>query len=95
MFLGAYHFDGESSRLLPAYRRLLDGYPPDQLDLHICLVRDGGITVYDACPSEDVFTDFSTGAEFAAAVSAAGLPAPRVEPLGEVATARLSPAAAR
>lgn len=84
MFLGAYHFDGDPDRLLAAYRRLLAGYAPDSLDLHVCVLRGPGITVLDACPSAERFEEFSRGAEFAGAVEAAGLPVPRVEPLGEV-----------
>ena len=30
---------------------MLAGYPPESLELHICVERDDGITVYDACPS--------------------------------------------
>lgn len=89
MFLGAYHFEGDPADLLPAYRRLVEGFPPDAFDLHMCVVRDRGVTVYDACPSASVFAEFSRSAQFGAAVSAAGLPAPRVEPLGNVHAARL------
>ena len=24
-------------------------------ELHVCVVRDGGLTVYDTCPSAEVF----------------------------------------
>jgi hypothetical protein len=84
MFLSAYHFDGPPAELLPAYRRLHDRYPPDRPDLHICTIRDGGITVYDACPSREVFEHFSGSDEFRASVLSAGLPLPRAQPLGEV-----------
>lgn len=84
MFLGAYDFDGVVDDLLPAYERLRSGYPEDALLLHVCVERPGGITVYDACPSREVFESFSTSAEFQAAVQAAGLPLPRVSPVGEV-----------
>jgi hypothetical protein len=89
MFLGAYHFDGEPGVLLAAYRRMMQGFPPESSDLHLCIERSDGITVYDACPSKEIFAGFSTGPEFRAAVKAAGLPAPRVEQLGAVRTARL------
>ena len=88
MFLGAYHFDGTPTELVPAYERLLAAFPPDSLDLHVCVIREGGLTVFDACPSESVFAEFSAGATFADTVRAAGLPAPRVEALGEVHTVR-------
>ena len=89
MFMGSYEFDGEPAALVPAYEKLLAGYPPDGLDLHVCVVGTHGITVYDACPSREVFTAFSASAEFAAALAGAGLPAPRVTPIGEVHVARL------
>ena len=57
MFLGAYHFDGSFEELLPAYERLAASYPPDSLDLHVCIERDGGLTVFDACPSSAVFAE--------------------------------------
>ncbi len=87
MFLGSYHFDGGRDELVPAYERLVAGCPPDALDVHVCVVGDGGLTVFDACPSRELFDSFSRAAEFAAAVAAAGLPAPRVVPVGEVHTA--------
>jgi len=89
MFLGAYHFDGDPVPLLAAYRRLMRGFPPATSDLHVCVERADGITVYDACPSRSVFAAFSASPDFAGAVAAAGLPAARVELLGEVRTARL------
>jgi hypothetical protein len=89
MFLGAYHFDGDPADLLAAYRRLMAGFPPDSSDLHVCVEHVDGITVFDACPSSEVFAAFSTGLEFRTAIDNAGLPAPRIEPLGEVRTARL------
>ena len=89
MFLGAYHFDGDPAVLMSGYRRLMAGSPPDSSDLHVCVEHVDGITVFDACPSREVFAGFSTGVEFRMAIADAGLPAPRVEPLGEVRTARL------
>jgi hypothetical protein len=89
MFLGAYHFDGPPDELIPAYERLLAGFPPDSLELHICVVREGGLTVFDTCPSSAVFAAFSTSADFADAVRAAGLPEARVEPLGDVHATRV------
>jgi hypothetical protein len=89
MFLGAYHFDGDPTDLLLGYRRLMAGFPPDSSDLHVSVERVDGITVLDACPSSEVFADFSAGLEFRTAIQGAGLPAPRVEPVGEVRAARL------
>jgi hypothetical protein len=90
MFLGAYHFDGEPGPLLEGYDRLVAQFPPGAIELNVCVARDDGITVFDACPSREDFAGFSQSPEFLGAVSGAGLPAPRVEPLGDVhaATAR-------
>jgi len=92
MFLGAYHFDGDPAALLPAYERLLAGLPPDASDLHVGVVRDGGISIYDTCPDRPTFEHFSGSAQFAAAVAAAGLPQPRVDAVGEVHTVRVTEA---
>ena len=86
MFLGVYHFDGDPAALLPAYDRLMAGFPPEQIALHACVLRDNGISVYDSCPSREDFVAFSGGDGFRGAVAAAGLPEPRVEQLGEVHT---------
>jgi len=90
MFLGAYEFDGDTDEMLAAYARLMAGFPPGASDLHVCVVRDGGITIFDACPSREVFAEFSGSPGFAGAVAAAGLPAPQVEPLGDVHAAHLT-----
>jgi hypothetical protein len=95
LYLGAYQFDGETTGLLAAYERLMATYPPDSMLLHLCVARENGITVFDACPSQAVFAEFSSSSQFRAALSAAGLPEPRVEPLGEVASAFLREAVAR
>ncbi|WP_445189264.1 hypothetical protein ACTXG6_19750 [Pseudonocardia sp. Cha107L01] len=84
MFLSAYHFDGHPTALLPAYDLLRQGFPPDTFELHACVVTGVGITVYDACPTREVFEGFSIGPEFLGSLAAAGLPRPRIEPLGEV-----------
>lgn len=84
MFLNAYHFAGDPAALVPAYDVLQRGLPPETIELHACVVTETGITVYDACPSREIAASFSAGPEFRGAVAAAGLPEPRVEPLGEV-----------
>jgi hypothetical protein len=89
MFLGSYHFDGDPVALAAAYDRLMQMMPPEQIDLHVCVTRDDGITIYDACPDRDTFAAFSTSADLAGAFAAAGLPSPRVERLGEVHLAKL------
>lgn len=89
MFLGAYHFDGDPAALAEAHDAMLAGIPADAIDLHVCVVRAGGITVFDSCPSVEQFRSFSGGPDFAAAVAGAGLPTPRIEEIGEVHAARL------
>jgi hypothetical protein len=84
VFLGAYHFDGETRSLLDGYDRLAARFPPGVLQLNVCVARDDGMTVFDACPSRAVFAEFARSPEFLGAVSAAGLPTPRVELLGDV-----------
>ncbi len=84
MFLGSYRFDGDTDRLVAAYDRLMGGFPPDTILWHTCVRREGGITVYDACPSREVFAQFSTDPAVLGAMAAAGLPAPVVEQLGPV-----------
>jgi hypothetical protein len=89
MFMGAYRFAGDPAELVPAYDRLMANMPADAISLHLCLVEDGGIVVLDACPTRDVFMEFSSSSGFAAAVAGAGLPVPSVEPMGEVHVARM------
>lgn len=84
VFLTAYHFEGDRETLVLAADRLLTAYPPSSLSLFLCAVRPGGLTVIDACPSEEVATAFRTSPQFAASLAAAGLPEPRIESLGDV-----------
>ena len=88
MFLGVYHFDGDPAALLAGYDRLLAQFPPNAFDLHACVVRSEGISVYDACPDRPTFEQFSGSPEFHATIRSVGLPSPRVEQLGEVHAAR-------
>jgi hypothetical protein len=89
LYLGALHFDGDPDALLLAYHRLLERFPPETLVLHICVRQDDGLTVLDACPTKEIFTEFTGGDAFRGAVAGAGLPTPRVEPLGDVHVAHL------
>jgi hypothetical protein len=89
LYLGAAHFDGDPGELRPAYDRLLERFGIDSLDVHLCIVRDDGLTVFDACPSKAVYEEFTTSDMFREAVSAAGLPARRIEGLGNVRVAHL------
>ena len=84
MFLGVYRFDGDAEVLAEGYDRLVASIPAGMIALQVCIKTDQGISVFDTCPSQEVFAEFSTSAGFAAAVEAAGLPAPTVERLGDV-----------
>ena len=77
MYLGIYEIDGDPAELLAAYDRLIGMMPEAQVVFHACAVREDGITVYDACPTKEVFEQFSTSPEFRGATEAAGLPWPR------------------
>ena len=83
MFLGIYAFEGEPATLLAAYERLIGDIPKGNLLLHACVKREGGIDVYDACPSREAFDGFAASAEFRGALDSAGLPAPTVTRLGD------------
>ena len=89
LYLGAAHFDGDPAELLPAYHRMLERFGVDNLDVHLCIVRDDGLTVFDACPGKAVYEEFSASDMFRGAVAAAGLPAPRIEGLGDIQVAHL------
>jgi hypothetical protein len=89
VFLTAYHFDGDPIELVAAHQRLLEHFPLDTLDLHLCVTTATGIVVFDACPSRAVHDQFSRSPQFLGAVAAAGLPAPRIEPLGDIHLAHL------
>jgi len=89
LYLGAAHFDGDPGELLPAYHRMLERFGIDALDVHLCIVRDDGLTVFDACPSKAVHEEFIKSDMFLGAVAAAGLPAPRIEGLGDIQVAHL------
>lgn len=84
MYLTAYHFRGDREPLLAASDRLLAAYPPSSLPIVLCVVRSDGVTILDACPSEEVAAAFSSSSEFAASLSAVGLPEPVVEHLGDI-----------
>ena len=90
LYLGAMQFDGDPSTLLPAYHRMLEGFGIENLDVHLCIVREDGLTVFDACPTKADYEQFSGSEMFRDAVAAAGLPAPRIEGLGDVRVAHLS-----
>jgi len=84
VFLGVYRFEGDSEKFLSAYEKLVKMMPQENLHLQICISDGKGISIYDACPSREVFDAFSTSADLQMALVRAGLPQPEVGELGEV-----------
>ncbi|WP_427018822.1 hypothetical protein ACQCSX_09950 [Pseudarthrobacter sp. P1] len=84
MFMGVYHFTGDTAELLAGHRRMVGLLPPGVLQIHFCLATATGISVYDTCPDRATFERFSQGPGFAGLVASAGMPAPTSVPLGEV-----------
>jgi hypothetical protein len=76
--LGSYRFEGDPDQLVPAYDRLLEGMPKGQISLHVCVVDNDGITIYDTCPTEEVFREWIADPALAEAFAAAGLPEPTI-----------------
>ena len=89
LYLGAVHFDGDSGELLPGYQRLLEQFPIDALDVHLGITRKNGLTIFDACPAEAFREQFTKSNRFLGAVPEAGMPAPRIEGLGDVQVAHI------
>jgi hypothetical protein len=89
MYLGAVHFDGNPGELLRAYQRMLEKFGLDNLDVHLCITRDGGLTVFDACPTKEIYEEFIRSETFLGAIAGAGLPEPRVSGLGDVQVAHV------
>jgi hypothetical protein len=88
MFLGRYDFDGDPESLLPAYDRLMQQIPDENISFHICVTHEGGISIVDTCPSREVFDGFSTSPELFSLMEDAGLPRPIAVPIGDVYVAR-------
>jgi hypothetical protein len=89
LYLGAAHFDGDPAELLPAYHRMLERFGLDALDVHLCITTDDGLTVFDACPSKEIYEEFTKSDTFLGAIAEAGLPAPRVSGLGDIQVAHV------
>lgn len=88
MFLGRYDFDGDPESLLPAYDRLMQQIPDENISFHICVTHEDGISIVDTCPSREVFDGFSTSPELFSLMEDAGLPRPTAVPIGDVYVAR-------
>ena len=89
MYLGAAYFDGDPGELLPAYQRMLERFGLDALDVHLCVTTDAGLTVFDACPTREIYEEFTRSETFLGAIAEAGLPAPRVSGLGDIQVAHV------
>jgi len=84
MFLGLYRFEGTPSALLSAYDKLSKMMPRENLHLQVCISDDSGISIYDACPTREIFEAFSSSPDLQAALHGAGLPQPEINRIGEV-----------
>lgn len=89
MFLGRYDFAGDPADLTARYDALMAQIPAENVQFHTCVVHADGITLYDSCPSAEVFAEFSTSPDFLSLVRESGLPDPVVTPLGHVHVARV------
>ena len=89
MYLGAAYFDGDPGELLPAYQRMLDKFGLEALDVHLRITTDAGLTVFDACPTREIYEEFIRSETFLGAIAEAGLPEPRVSGLGDVQVAHV------
>ena len=89
MYLGAVYFDGDPGELLPAYHRMLEKFGLETLDVHLCITTDAGLTVFDACPTREIYEEFTRSETFLGAIAEAGLPAPRVSGLGNIQVAHV------
>jgi hypothetical protein len=90
MYLGKYEFEGDPDALVDAYDRLMSGIPQESIGFHICVKRENGITIYDTCPTAEVFAATTRDTDLRDAMADAGLPVPIVTPLGEAHSARAS-----
>ena len=84
MFLGSYRFDGDPADLMPGYRRVMAATPADNIHFHVCTSDAGGITVIDACPTQEIFEEFSTDPGLLGLFASCGLPTPTVAHFGQV-----------
>jgi len=84
MYLGLYRFDGNREKFLVAYDKLLQNMPLDNLHLHVCVSDEKGISIYDACPTREIFEAFSNSPDMQEALKSAGLPKPEINQIGEV-----------
>lgn len=84
MFLGIYRFEGDTEQLRMAYERMLKLIPHTNMQLHVCIPGDNGLSIIDTCPDKESFLSFSSSSELSDALKSAGLSTPQVTPMGEV-----------
>jgi len=90
MFFGIYRFEGKVDELTPKYEKMVASIPKESMHLHVCVRDAGGLTIYDTCPSREVFQSFSSSDFFHEALKSVGLPTPQVTPVGDVQAAILA-----
>ena len=84
MFISAYTFTGDVTELKAGHAKMLEIMGTDGIFMHVALEGDGKLIVLDACPSREVFQEFSQGEFFTGLMAKCGLPHPTIEPLGDV-----------
>lgn len=84
MHLSTYRFRGDPAQLASGYETVIAGIPPESIPLNLAVQVADGLLVIDVCPSKADFDAISTSPEFAAALTAAGLPDPTIESVGTV-----------
>jgi hypothetical protein len=84
MFLGIYRFNGSKEELLPAYEKLVQMMPNENLHLQVCIADETGMSIYDTCPTREIFEAFSSSPDLQAALQSAGLPQPEIRQIGEI-----------
>ena len=83
MYLSSYTFTGDTTDLIARYDRLFARYR-DELLLHVVVVEDDALVVYDACPDRETAEAFWSSPEWAAGLAEVGLAMPAITGLGEI-----------
>jgi len=84
MFAGSYTFKGDVEELKAAHTRMIEILGGEGLYVHLAIAGPDSLTVIDACPSEDVFRQFSGDDFFRSLREKVGLPEPEIQLLGDV-----------
>ncbi len=86
MNLNEYRFTGDPETLLARWRESMEGFAKEDFLLHLVTVREDGLTILDACPTEADFQGWINGDDWQRVKIAMGAEVV-VTRLGEVATA--------